>query len=59
MECEACKKKFKKSDDIIATNARGGGTDYVHEECYDGWLREWDHSYSLSYGELVEEVNED
>lgn len=58
MKCESCGKKFKRNDDIVASNAQGGGMDYVHEECYDVWLREWDHSYGLSYEELLEELKE-
>lgn len=36
--CPHCNQKFKMKDEVVLTDARGGGTDLVHSDCLYDWV---------------------
>lgn len=51
--CEWCDKEFNPYDDVKSTD-----DGYMHDDCQYEWLHEQFAGYSLTYEEMVEELNE-
>lgn len=59
MNCKHCEKRFKKGDQIVVSNAQGGGSAHVHEICHLDWVLRWDSYSYISYEELSEEYGDE
>lgn len=58
--CAECNKKFNKKDEVVSTNAEGGLSSVVHNDCLLGWLLRWSsQSYYDTHEEMITELKEE